>query len=253
MSSMHSTASADERLSWLTEQLGSEGTVTITDAAGALGVSEMTIRRDLADLEERGLAVRIRGGARAVGPQTVAQRRDRMARAKSRVAAKLAGLLPRAGVVAFDASTTIMRLAGGLTVARDLVVLTNGPDTFNVLQHKAGVTPLLTGGQLDVRTGSLVGPIACRAASSLNPDRLFVSAAAVDALAGTAESTLEEAEVKRAMAAGAAEVIVAVDSSKLSSRAAASALAWEHINMLVTELDPSDQRLHPFRELTELR
>ena len=59
--------------------------------------------------------------------------------------------------MAFDASSTVMRAATALAGARDLAVLTNGPDTFQALQERPGLTPILTGGQLDTRTGSLVG------------------------------------------------------------------------------------------------
>jgi DeoR family transcriptional regulator, fructose operon transcriptional repressor len=216
------SAGGDVRLAWLTEQLAVNGAVTLADAAAALAVSEMTIRRDLVELEERGLARRVRGGAKAVGPQPFAQRRDRMARAKSRVAAKLTDLVPATGAIALDASSTVMRLASALISARDLLVLTNGPDTFAALQQQAGVTPMLTGGRLDARTGSLVGPLACRAADVLTVRRFFVSAAAVDADTGGFEETLEEAEVKRALATAADEVVLAVDSSKLGSRALAA-------------------------------
>lgn len=244
--------SVEERLAWLRAQLESESLVTFAAAAEALGVSEMTIRRDVTELEERGAARRVRGGVQAIGPMTFAQRRDRMARAKSRVAAKLIDLVPTTGAVSLDASSTVMRVAASITTARDLVVLTNGPDTFAALQGRPGVTALSTGGQLDTRTGSLVGPLACRAAGQLSVARLLTSAAAVDARAGALEATLEEAEVKRAMAAAAGEVVLAVDSSKLTAQGFAVGIEWERIDILVTELDPSDSRLTPFRRLARV-
>ena len=132
------TGAAEDRLVWLSEQLDADGSVTIDAAARELGVSEMTIRRDLAALEARGTARRVRGGARAVGPQPFAERRDRAARAKAAIAAKLVEHVPAAGAVAFDASSTITRaLAGALDGAWDLTVLTNGPDTFAALQGPA--------------------------------------------------------------------------------------------------------------------
>jgi DeoR family fructose operon transcriptional repressor len=238
---------AEDRQRWLGERLASDGAVSIADAAEALAVSEMTIRRDLVELEERGLARRVRGGARAVGPLSFAERKPTAARAKSRIAAKLAALVPATGAVAFDASSTVMRLAGSLANARDLTVLTNGPDTFAALQGVPGVTPLLTGGRLDAETGSLVGPLACRAAAQLTVQRFIASAAAVDPELGGLEATLDEAEVKRAIAAGAREVVLAVDASKLAGRATAVALAWDDIDVLVTDLDPEDRRLAPYR------
>jgi DeoR family fructose operon transcriptional repressor len=252
MSIVQGTLASEERLRWLNERLAAEGSVAIAEAAETLGVSEMTIRRDLAELEQRGTARRVRGGARAVGPQTFAERRHTASRAKSRIATKLAELVPASGVVAFDASSTIMRLAAGLDAARDLTVLTNGPDTFRALQGMVGVTALLTGGQLDSRTGSLIGPLACRAAAQFTVQTFFASAAAIDPKAGALEATLEEAEAKRSIATGAERVILAVDASKLESRAAAVGVEWDQVSVLVTDLDPGSDRLAPFRDLAEL-
>jgi DeoR family transcriptional regulator, fructose operon transcriptional repressor len=246
------TLAAEERLRWLAERLVAQGAVTIPEAAGALGVSEMTIRRDLAELEERGTARRVRGGARAIGPQSFAERRHTATRAKSRIAAKLAGLVPAEGAVAFDASSTVMRLAGGLGRARDLTVLTNGPDTFDALQGLPGITAVLTGGRREERTGSLVGPLACRAAAQLTVHTFFASATAIDARAGALEATLDEAEVKRSIAAGADQVVLAVDSSKLGGRALAVGLEWDDVDVLVTELDPKNDRLDHYRKLARL-
>jgi DeoR family fructose operon transcriptional repressor len=243
------TALAEDRQAWLEDRLGADGAVTIAAAAEALAVSEMTIRRDLAELEERGAARRVRGGARAVGPQSFATRTQVAARAKARIAAKLADLVPAEGAVAFDASSTVLRLANGLT-ARDLTVLTNGPDTFAALQGRPGVGALLTGGRLDPLTGSLVGPLACRAAQQLAVDTFVASAAALTP-DGAYEATLDEAEVKRAIAAD--RVVLAVDATKLDRRAAALGLEWDRVDVLVTELDPTDARLTPFRALADLR
>ena len=253
MSRSEPSLAAEERLRWLSEQLEQSGTIGILDAATTLGVSEMTIRRDLTELEERGSARRIRGGARAVGPQAFSERRETMVRAKAKIASKLADLVPATGAIAFDASSTVMRLATGLRRARDLVVLTNGPDTFAALQGQSGVTPLLTGGRLDSRTGSLVGPLASWSAGQLVVECLVASAAAIDPDVGSLEATLEEAEVKRSLAAAGARVVLAVDSSKLGQSAAAVGLEWERIDVLVTELDRRDRRLAPYRELTDVR
>jgi DeoR family fructose operon transcriptional repressor len=243
----------EDRLAWLTAEIRASGHVSIAAAAARLSVSEMTIRRDLAELEEQGVARRVRGGARAVGPLTFAQRRDRMARAKSRVAAKLQQFLPATGAVAVDASSTVLRAVAAMPRARDLLVLTNGLDTFAGLQQQAGVTPLLTGGRLDVRTGSLVGPLAERSAQQLATRRFVMSAAAVHTRFGPSEETLADAEVKRAFASAADEVVLAVDSSKLDARALAVGVDWDRVDVLVTELDPTDDRLATYRALAEVR
>jgi DeoR family transcriptional regulator, fructose operon transcriptional repressor len=243
---------AMDRLRQIEATIRSEGRVRVVDAAVRFGVSEMTIRRDLDVLAEEGVVQRIRGGAVAIGPQPFAERFSRHVRAKDRIAAKLAPLVGDGGAIGLDASTTLQRLTGHLREVRDLTVVTNGQDTFAALQDKPGVTALLTGGRRDPRTGSLVGPLATRTARELLLRRLFVSAAALNPDQGTSEATLEDAEVKLALADVAAEVVVAVDSSKLDQRAPARALGADQVRILVTELDPSDARLDPYRDRWEL-
>lgn len=244
---------AVDRLEQIEQWVRTAGRVKVGELATELDVSEMTIRRDLDLLAEQGVVQRIRGGAVAVGPQPFAERFGRQARAKDRIAAKLVTMVGEGGAVGIDASSTLQRLAGQLGQLRELTVVTNGPDTFLAFQDAPGVTALLTGGQLDPRTGSLVGPMAARAAREVLLRRLFVSAAALHPRHGTSEATLEEAEVKLALAEVAAEVVVAVDSSKLGQRAPARGLAPDRVDLLVTELDPADARLDAYRDRWEVR
>lgn len=240
------------RLEEIRAQVEARGRVRVTDLAEGFGVSEMTIRRDLDVLVEQGLVRRVRGGATALGPQLFAERFGKQARAKERIARKLLDLVDGARAIAIDASSTLQRLAGALDDVRDLTVVTNGPECFAALQERPGVTPLLTGGQLDRRTGSLVGPLATRAARDVAVDLLLVSAAGVDPDLGTFETTLEEADVKIALAGVSRRVVLAVDHSKLGQHAAARCLGLDRVDGLVTDLDPGDRRLAPYRRSLEV-
>ena len=237
-----------DRLGQIRRRLDVDGRVRVVQLATELDVSEMTIRRDLDILVDEGIAHRVRGGAVAVGPQQFAARAEQHAKAKSRIADKLIDLIGVGGAIGLDASSTLQRLATRLAPARDLTVLTNGLDTFRSLQGHAGVTALLTGGELDESTGSLVGPLATRAAGDVMLRRLFVSASALDPALGSSESTLLDAEVKLALAGAAAEIVLAIDSSKLDHRAPARCFDLDRVDVLVTELDPGDRRLDPYRD-----
>ncbi len=241
-----------ERLDAIRHRLDTNGTVLISELADELEVSEMTIRRDLDILVDEGSANRVRGGAMAIGPQRFETRSSQNARAKGIISKKLATLVGTGGVIGLDASSTLQRLATQLGNARDLTVLTNGPETFASLQQHPGVTALLTGGQLNTETGSLVGPLARRVIDDLLLRRLFISGAALDSEIGTSEATLSEAEVKVALADVAQEVVLAVDSTKLDRRASARCLPPDRIGILVTELDPDDPRLDQYRESSEI-
>lgn len=244
--------SPEERLEAVRGLVADQGAVRIDQLAADFGVSEMTIRRDLDELEALGLARRVRGGAIALGPEAWAKRHRHNARAKVRIAEKLVPLIPTMGTVAFDASTTIYRLAAAIETARDLVVVTNGWDTFHAMRGTPGVTASVTGGTEEPRTGSLVGPMAVRAAQSFLYDTFFSSAAALDAVFGPSEAALAESEVKRAFGQTSDRVVLAVDHGKLGTRAQARVFDFDDIDLLVTDLDPTDSRLDPFRDIVDI-
>lgn len=244
--------SPEERLGEMRDLISEHGTVRIDELAAEFGVSEMTIRRDLDELETLGVARRVRGGAIALGPEAWEQRHQHNARAKARIAEKLLPMVPASGTVAFDASTTIYRLAAAIETARDLVVVTNGWDTFRSMRTAPGVSAILTGGAEEPRTGSLVGPMAVRAAQGFVYDTFFSSAAALDLELGSSEAALAESEVKRAFSQTSGRIVLAVDQSKLSTRAQARVFDFEDIDLLVTDLDPSDTRLDDYRGLVEI-
>jgi DeoR family transcriptional regulator, fructose operon transcriptional repressor len=244
--------SPEERLGEMRDLIAAQGAVRIDELARDFGVSEMTIRRDLDELEALGFARRVRGGAMALGPEPWELRHQHNARAKAKIADKLLPMVPASGTVAFDASTTIYRLAASIETARDLVVVTNGWDTFHSMKGTPGVTASLTGGSEEPRTGSLVGPMAVRSAQAFLYDIFFSSAAALDLEFGSSEAALAESEVKRAFSQTSNRIILAVDQSKLGTRAQARVFDFEQVDLLVTDLDPSDTRLDSYRGLVEI-
>src|SRR4029453_2259836 len=134
-----------------------------------------------------------------------------------------------------------------------LVVVSNGLDTFQALSGKPGVVATLTGGSVEPRTGSLFGPVGIHSAEDFLFDRLVCSAAAVDPALGSSEPSLEEAQVKRALSVAASRVILAVDHSKLGTRAQARMFALDEVSLLVTDLEPDDAPLNPYRASVEVR
>ncbi|THE08637.1 DeoR/GlpR transcriptional regulator [Microbacterium oleivorans] len=243
-----------ERRSLLLEMLAESGSVRLEPAAESLGVSAMTVRRDLDDLVRDGLARRVRGGAvAAIVPQGFTERIAARGGAKAEIARKAHDLLPHGGAAAMDASSTVGALISTLDDSDELLVVTNSYDNLRAAQGRPAIDAILLGGRLEPRTGSFVGAQACESASRFHYDRFFTSAAALDPSFGTSETTLEEAEVKRVLSTRADETVVLADSSKLERLAVARALAWTDVDLLVTELDPADDRLAAFRGLVDIR
>ena len=246
------TAATEARRSALQTMLAEDGRVDLATAALNFRVHSMTIRRDLEVLESEGVARRVRGGAIYVGIDDHRQRQLRNLNAKRRIAEKLVPLVGANDAIGMDASTTILQLAARLPDVGRLSVVTNGLATFQALQGRPGIRSYLTGGEAEEENAALVGPFALATLESFLLTSCFISASCVDPVLGLSDSTIGEVEVKRAMAESAQRVVVAADSTKLGNRAVARGLPLNAVHLLVTDLDPADTRLDPFRELVDL-
>ena len=244
---------AQERHRKIEALLAGDGSVRIASVARELQVSEMTVRRDLADLERAGVLRRVRGGAtKSAGPQPFSERRARHQAAKARIAQKALHFLPERGAIALDASTTSGAFAATLSASSDLTVMTNSWENFDALR-RAGVSgAVLTGGEADGETDSLVGAVACRSASAFHYETFFASASSLDATVGASDVSLAEVQVKEEFARVSARLVLLADTSKLGQRDVVKSFEWEAVSALITELPPEDERLDGFREVVEL-
>lgn len=242
--------SAAKRQTVLADLLERDGSLDLAEAAAACGVSEMTIRRDLKRLENQGLVKRVRGGAVSVEPERFERRLAKCRSAKVKIAQKLATLIPSHGLIAMDSSTTINHLAERVG-PMNVEVLTTGIENFLALRGKTQRT-ILTGGEMEEATGNLVGPVALRTLQDFYIARSFISISALHPEFGATDSTVETAAFKRALRQRSGSVILAVDSSKFMKTAATVSLPLSEVDLLVTELDPDDDQLDPFRDLVEV-
>jgi DeoR family fructose operon transcriptional repressor len=247
------TLDAESRRSAMTRELHDRGTLQLGETAERWNVHPMTVRRDFDAFVLAGVARRVRGGVVALDGDDFAQRRHRHATAKRRIARKLLDLVRPGDAIALDSSTTVHALAETLGGER-VSIVTNGFGAFQTVHGREGVKAYLTGGERDETNLSLVGSLAVQAVQQFSLDACFLSAMSVDPAFGTSELTLEQVEVKRAMADAARTVVLAVDSSKFATRARFRSLSLSDFDVLVTELDPADERLDPYRgEVGEIR
>ncbi len=231
--------------------LGREGAIVLADAAVAYGVSEMTVRRDLLEMEQAGLVRRVRGGAVAVGPELFQRRLSTAGAAKQAIARKMLPLVPHSGSIALDASSTIYQFAVEMNPGA-LTVLSTGIETTGVLSRSGKARVLMSGGEVQESTGALVGALTISSIERFVFNRAFVSPSCIDPRLGLMESTMEGAEIKRALHKAARSYVVAVDSTKLGEVATARALDLADVDVLVTELDPAESVLDEYRDRVEL-
>lgn len=257
---LRSTLDAEARRAEILELARSEGAVALDAIADRYDVHQMTIRRDFEALERAGVVRRVRGGIVPALADPFSIRRSQQRAAKERIARKVLPLLPQGGAVGFDASTTVCVLAELLVASQTpaavpatssppLTIVTNGLVAFDALAASPELRTYLTGGEREEYNLSLVGSLTEQAFGAFHLDCSIVSAMGVHAESGTSESTLAQAAVKSSMAAAADRVILVVDSTKLQSHSRVRALPTARIDTLVTELEPDDPRLDPYRSL----
>ncbi len=232
-------ASAPHRREELLRRLSRTGYVASRELAESLGVSAMTIRRDLRLLHEEGRLQRVAGGASLPAPPgtgaSFAERSARSARAKRAVAAAAVPLLAGAHSVALDAGTTVAAtvplLPAGLTVAsHSLPVLA-------ACAERDGLDVIALGGSYVPATRSFAGPATRAAVEDLAVDVLLLGAAAYDAT-GLYSSSPQDAEVKQALVASARRVVLLVDGTKAQQRAPIRFARLAEVDVVVTEEVP---------------
>jgi ribose transport system substrate-binding protein len=221
--------SARERRQEITRLLLGQGNVRVSDLAQQLGVSDVTIRSDLAALERKGSLQRIHGGAIRPadgGRQTPFQDRlGRNGRLKRWLGRRAAALVDDGERIFVDSSTTAFAVLSGLQDRSGLTVVTNGIDAARSASENPRNRVMLIGGQLRPGRASLVGPGTEASLRSWGFDKAFVSCSGFNFEDGFLEEGHEEAAVKRAVVASANEVIALVDSTKLATAAGVAAYA----------------------------
>lgn len=221
------------------------GQVTLAELAGRLGVSEMTVRRDLDQLQDQGLVKRVRGGAVALRPPPeaagFAAREGWQIAAKNRLGATAAELVQPGQTVLLDAGTTTAQLAGHLVARAPLTVAVLSLQAAVRLADQPGIRLLVLGGESRPGERSLVGYLALRALEALSFDCFLMSIGAVHHATGWSEFDLGDATVKQAALGRAGRTVVVADSTKLGVRAFAHVAGLAAVDAFVTDaagLDP---------------
>lgn len=251
---------ASQRQAAILAILRRDGGVRIVDVADSFDVSEMTARRDIAELAGRGLVRRVHGGA--VDVRHAAHEPGFSAKAELRTAEKqaIAGAalreISRGDAVALSAGTTTFlaaQLLAGSPALRPLTVVTNSLRVATVL-HDAAEPPtvVLTGG---TRTPSdaLVGPVAVRSLEMLRVDVLLLGVHGVDVGAGLTTPNLLEAETNRALMAAAGRTVVLADHSKWGVVGLSRIAALTDVQTLITDDGLSHDAAAAAADLVHLR
>ena len=213
----------------------------MSDLVLRLGVSDMTIRRDLDTLARSGLVEKVYGGATStVGRSTdepgFEAKSVRQLAEKEAIGRSAAELVRPGTAIGLTAGTTTWTLARYLDDVADLTVVTNSVRVADVLQQRGRTdrTVVLTGG---VRTPSdaLVGPVAVQSLRSLHLDLVFLGVHGMAQRAGFTTPNLQESEANRAFADAASRLVVVADHAKWATVGISTIVGFDEVDVLVTD------------------
>jgi DeoR/GlpR family transcriptional regulator of sugar metabolism len=247
---------ARERRLRIARLVEEHGRARVGELARMFGVSAVTIRKDLVALESEGRLVRAHGGAIARDgnrPESGFEFRERLNReAKDRIGAVAAAMIEDFESIAFDASTTALAVARHLKTRgpwSGLTVITNGLRIASELAGHPGVSVVMPGGLVRWEALSVVGQIGDGVFERINVQKAFLGAAGFSLESGLSDATVEEAQIKGAMADAAREVVAIVDSSKWGRAAFASFSATSALTAVVTDEGAPDAMVSSLRGL----
>lgn len=236
---------AEERRRAIIERARQDGRVEVAALAEQLSVTHETVRRDLTNLERRGILRRVHGGAipveRSAGEPALSEKSGVMLAEKRRIAKAALELLPEAGTVLLDAGSTTGELAT-LFPDRELTVLTNGLPIANTLLARPSLDVHLIGGRLRGRTMATVDRWALSALDDLRVDVAFVATNGLSAVRGLSTHDPAEAQVKAAMLEVARESVLVADNTKVGAEQLIRYATLDRIDVIISDSGLDDER-----------
>lgn len=225
--------------------------VRVTSLASELGVSEMTVRRDLNALAARGALVKVHGGAMLDAAPTsnepgFTNKLALQSGEKQAIAHAAAGLIKPGMSIALNSGTTTFALAAQCTGIQDLTVVTNSPRIAEVFYAAANPSQniILTGGTRTV-SDALVGPLALSALGQLHVDLLFLGVHGMTAEDGFTTPNMLEAQTNQAFIKAAARQIIVADHTKWGVTGLCQIVPLAQVDALITgpRLEPEAQEI----------
>ena len=236
---------AAERRNLILEELRRDERVLVGNLAAQFGVSEETIRRDLSNLEELGLANKCYGGATLADNRNAPPFRVRKklnVEEKKTVASMVAQLVDDGDFLMLDDSSTCYFIVRALHGKKGLTIVTN---SIEIILELSGAhedwNVISTGGNLDQDVFAFFGRKADETIHSFHVDKAIISCTGLDLDGRFTEAGMQNANIKQAMMAAAKQTILAMDSHKFNKTAFITVGDLSQISTVVTDHDPGPQ------------
>lgn len=241
---------APDRREEIVRMARSNGLASVDELAEAFGVTQSTIRRDLAMLDASNQLARTYGGVIAVrAPHYEASLQERTSEnyaAKDAIGRWAAGQVEPGQTILLDAGTTTARLAAHLHGVSPLTVVTSGLTPFFELADDTDMDRILLGGDYREISQSFAGPLTEAALDRWSFDRVFLGADAVTADRGICEASPAQTRLKEMMARAGDQVFVLAHSAKLGTTPFNAWVQLPGAWTLVTDVGATPEQLEPF-------
>lgn len=231
---------AGARRDALVQLVRDHGFCSVRDLSDLLGVSRVTVRRDILQLHADGLVRAAHGGVSAVsgtttgGPFELRRQQNRVA--KQAIAHRAAKLLAGADdvVIGIDAGTTAAELADCLASETGLTIVTHSLPVMNAFSRNRGIELVAAGGVFDTDTQAFTGPAAIANLQRVRLSTLFLTASSIRSSMMYCGNDFE-AEAKRTLLSLADRVVLLIDSSKFARAAAFTVAPLEAVDLVVVD------------------
>ena len=244
-----------DRQNEIMKQLQKFRTIKISDISRDLNVTRETIRKDLYEMEERGLIRKVHGGAilnKANVETNYINRKSTNEAEKRSIAKRAAEFVEDGDTIYVDYGTTALFFVREILSKKGLTIVTNSLPIANELVDSSEFEVIIIGGSVRKNEKSLFGPIAYRSIERLYMDKGFFGIGAVDINAGYTNVHMGESEVSRLMMIHCQKTILLADYSKFNTVAMNQVASVEEVDVLITDSNTDQGILNQLRERNKL-
>ena len=225
-----------ERHKRILEALTEDGRAEVTVLAEKLGVSQVTVRKDLITLEELGLVRRAHGFASIGSVDDVSARLAYQYDVKKRIALAAVERVAPGETVMIESGSCCALLAETLAGARrDVTIVTNSAFLAGYIRDASRPRVVLLGGDYQPRSQVMVGPLTRQCAEAFFVDKLFLGTDGFAPEYGFMGGDLMRTEAVRAMRARARQAVILTDSSKFSRQGVVAQMAFSEVSTVITD------------------
>jgi DeoR family transcriptional regulator of aga operon len=231
----------------IVELLERQGQVKVNDLSQSFNVSDVTIRNDLDQLEEKGLLIRTRGGGiktqRVKIDYQFSNESKLHFKVKQAIGKKAAELISENDTIIIDSGSTTQEVAHNLSQFHSLTVITNALNIAGQFVNNPNIKLIILGGILKHSSLSLIGPIAEDSLKNLYCDKVFLGVNGIDTRYGISTTNIEDAHLNKMMMSISKEVVVVTDSSKFLKRSFATIAPVTDVDIVITDSNIPEQEL----------